>query len=218
MMVGKTVVRTWSRLQGSVSLSSAEADYYAMIAGLSEAMGLQHFLEELGLKFNIRLLTDSSAAKAGAERLGLLHQKHMKIRDLFLKDLVAQGVVTVEKINTKENPSDFLTKPVTAEVLDACLSRLSFCREAEKTYQVIMLESSNEYRAELEMEIERRVREVEGQIYVLVQRRKLLLHVWWIIHRWGWLPMRRYVVARSFVEDHENGRQSEKERTRSKSV
>ena len=107
MVLGRTVVRTWSRLQGSVSLSSAEAEYYAMIAGLSEAMGLQHFLEELGMKLSIRLLTDSSAAKAGAERLGLLHQKHMKIRDLFLKDLVAQGAVTVEKIGTKENPADF---------------------------------------------------------------------------------------------------------------
>jgi len=99
-------------LQGSVSLSSAEAEYYAMIAGLSEAMGVQHFLEELGMKLSIRLLTDSSAAKAGAERLGLLHQKHMKIRDLFLSDLVAQGAVTVEKIGTKENPADFLTKPM----------------------------------------------------------------------------------------------------------
>jgi len=181
-------------------------------------MGLQHFLEELGMKPSIRLLTDSSAAKAGAERLGLLHQKHMKIRDLFLKDLVAQGAVRVEKVGTKENPADFLTKPVTAVTLEACLGGLSFRRDVSEASQVAMLESSRGRRAEIEAEIEEKVSEVERQIYALVMRRKMLLDVWWIIHRWGWIPQRRYAVARSFVQDHDEEKGTKREKTRSRSV
>jgi hypothetical protein len=53
---------------------------------------------------------DSSAAKAGAERPGLLHVRHMQLRDLFLKDLVGRGILSITKIGTKENISDVLTK------------------------------------------------------------------------------------------------------------
>jgi len=68
------------------------------------------------------------------------------------------------------------------------------------------------------MEIEERVREVERQIHMLVLRRKLLLDMWWIIHRWGWLPERRCAVARSFVQDHDEEKGAKREKTRSRSL
>ncbi len=59
-----------------------------MIKGVQEAMALQTLLGELGLKVTITVYTDSSAAKASAEKPGLMHMKHMQLRELFLKQVV----------------------------------------------------------------------------------------------------------------------------------
>jgi hypothetical protein len=59
----------WSRTQASVALSSAEASFYAIATGITEAELAQHLWEEFsGMTLNIRILSDSSAARA-AEQL-----------------------------------------------------------------------------------------------------------------------------------------------------
>ena len=111
------MIRTWSTLQKVNALSWAEAEYLAMIKGVQEAMALQTLLGELGLKVTITVYTDSSAAKASAEKPGLMHMKHMQLRELFLKQVVQQGLVIIEKVNTLWNPADMLTKPVNGQVV-----------------------------------------------------------------------------------------------------
>ena len=83
--------------------------------GVQEAMALQTLFGELGLKVTITVYTDSSAAKASAEKPGLMHMKHMQLRELFLKQVVQQGLVVIEKMNTLWNPADMLTKPVSGQ-------------------------------------------------------------------------------------------------------
>ena len=62
--------------------------------------------------------TDGSAAKASAEKPGLMHMKHMQLRELFLKQIVQQGLIEVKKIGTKNNPADMFTKAVNKKVMD----------------------------------------------------------------------------------------------------
>ena len=111
------MIRTWSTLQKVNALSSAEAEYLSMIKGVQEAMALQTLLRELGHEVTITVYTDSSAAKASAEKPGLMHMKHVQLRELFLKQVVQQGIVVVEKVNTLRNPVDMLTKPVSGQVM-----------------------------------------------------------------------------------------------------
>ena len=73
-----------------------------MIKGVQEAMALQTLLRELGLKATITVHTDSSAAKASAEKPGLLHMKHVQV--------VQEDLVVIEKVNTLWNPADMLTR------------------------------------------------------------------------------------------------------------
>ena len=89
---GGCVIRTWSTLQKVNALSSAEAEYLSMIKGVQEVMALQTLLGELGLKVTITVYTDSSAAKASAEKPELLHMKHVQ--------LVQEDFVVIEKLNT----------------------------------------------------------------------------------------------------------------------
>ena len=110
-------------MQKPLVMSSAEGEYNSLVTGAQECRAIQTLLEELGVKTKIELRTDSSAAKGSCERVGLLHLKHMELRQLFLKDLVKSGLIEIVKIPTTLNVADMLTKPVTMEVLARCLAQ-----------------------------------------------------------------------------------------------
>ena len=58
----------WSRTQKARALSSGEAEYYAMATGCADGLGLQSLAQDLGWRVEVRIWTDSSAAKAVANR------------------------------------------------------------------------------------------------------------------------------------------------------
>ncbi len=80
-MYGSHCIKTWSSTQGVVALSSAEAEYYAMVDGVIKGKGIVSVGTELGI-FNkravIHLYTDSSAAKAHVCRKGTGRMRHME--------------------------------------------------------------------------------------------------------------------------------------------
>ena len=87
-----------------LALSSAEAEYMAMIKGVHEALALRIILLEMNIESIIEIFTDSSAAKCSAEKPGLMHMRHMQLRELFLKQIVQQGMVIITKLGKQENP------------------------------------------------------------------------------------------------------------------
>ena len=142
IMLGTHCVKAWCRNQGPIALSSAEAEYYAMVDGVARAKGLKLAAEELGVMGEIdveakpdafELFTDSSAAKAMASRRGSGHIRHIEVRHLWLQDEVARGVVKVWKLKGTENPADvgtkFLSKSDMAEKLGRINVRLEFARD-----------------------------------------------------------------------------------------
>ena len=99
----------WSVTQGAVALSSAEAEFYAMIEPVIRAKGLRNLAAELGfsdLENVVHVATDSSAAKSFVGRQGLGKMKHLEIRDLWLQKEVRDGKVIVSRVLGTENPSD----------------------------------------------------------------------------------------------------------------
>ena len=107
VIVGGMVVKSWSRTQRGRSLSSAEAEYYAIVTGAAEALAMQAMAEEMGW----RVHTDSSAGKAVASRRGLGRLRHIELKCLWVQELVQEQRIVVKKINGLENPADCLTKP-----------------------------------------------------------------------------------------------------------
>lgn len=61
---------------GGIALSSAEAEYYAMVEAATRAMGLRTLAKELGVNCEIVLHTDSSGAKSMASRRGVMKVRH----------------------------------------------------------------------------------------------------------------------------------------------
>ena len=48
-MSGKHCLRTWSTTQGTIALSTAEAELYAMVDGVPRMKGMKSMLVEFGL-------------------------------------------------------------------------------------------------------------------------------------------------------------------------
>ena len=112
-MIGSHCIKTWSASQGAVALSSAEAEFYAMIEAICRAKGLVGLAKEMGfgeLSNVIYLGTDSAAAKSFVNRRGLGKMRHIDIRDLWLQKEVAEGKAEISKIPGEENPADLMTK------------------------------------------------------------------------------------------------------------
>ena len=62
----------------------------------------------------IEIITDSTAAKGTASRIGIGKNKYLDVGWLWIQDLVKGGDITVVKINGKVNPGDLMTKPKSA--------------------------------------------------------------------------------------------------------
>ena len=63
MMINGTVVKHWSRTQATRALNTAEAEYYALVTGAAEGLGMQSMMADLGVSTQVRVWTDPNAAK-----------------------------------------------------------------------------------------------------------------------------------------------------------
>ena len=118
-MHGGHVIKSWSTNQATIALSSGEAEYYGMVKGASQAIGLRAIMDDLGvsLKRPIEINTDASAAIGIGSRLGIGKVRHIEVNQLWLQDKVYNGEISLNKVKTDENLADALTKAVSAEIL-----------------------------------------------------------------------------------------------------
>ena len=136
-MLGDHCIKTWSASQGAYALSSAEAELYAMIEGVTRAKGLVALAKELGFKELsnvVHLGTDSSAAKSFVSRRGLGKMRHLEIRDLWLQKEVLEGKVEISKIPGKENPADLMTKILGMKDIESRLAGMNIKVEKKERY------------------------------------------------------------------------------------
>jgi hypothetical protein len=79
-------------------------------------------MEELGKKKeNSRLYYDSESAIHLAKNSTFhLKTKHIQPRCHFIRSILEDGHLNLEKIHTSQNPADMLTKGVTREKLSSC--------------------------------------------------------------------------------------------------
>ena len=127
IMLGQHCIRTWSSTQGAIALSSAEAEFYALIDAVLRAKWAQSVLSELGAVVSpvAEACTDSSAAKSFVSRRGLGKMRHLELRDLWLQREVGDGKVLVKKVLGTENPADAMTKFLNRQALQDRLRRMS---------------------------------------------------------------------------------------------
>ena len=118
-MLGSHLVKSWSRTQDSVTLSSAEAELVALGKLAMEMLGIRSMGQEWEM-FQATLpsqcYADASAALSIAKRQGAGKMRHINVKSLWLQEKQLQSVLQYEKIKGEENPADGLTKHVRQEL------------------------------------------------------------------------------------------------------
>ena len=110
-MINKHVIKTWCNTQSVVALSSGEAEYYGLVRGGAQALGMRSILRDLGIECKIRLKTDATVAKSVASRKGCGKIRHIEVNQLWLQEKVNLGEIEIEKGRGEINRADALTKP-----------------------------------------------------------------------------------------------------------
>ena len=108
-MRGSHLIKHWSLTQGTVTLSSAEAELGGITRGASTSLGLVSIAADLGLTWSLELKTDSTAAIGICRRRGLGKIRHLATADLWVQDRIKAGDFKISKVLGTENVADILT-------------------------------------------------------------------------------------------------------------
>ncbi len=115
MMIGGHFIKAWSKTQGSVTLSSAEAELVAMCKLSAEVLGMMSLAKDLGEDLEGKIWADSSAALAIAKRRGAGKLRHINIGLLWIQEVEKVRGLVYGKVAGTQNPADLMTKGLGAE-------------------------------------------------------------------------------------------------------
>ena len=108
VFLGEHLLFFASSFQKSVALSSGEAELGAQVAGVAEGSSLQKLCAEFGLHLSLHSLCDPSAARGIMNRSGTGRMKHLEVKHLWVQELVAKKLLTVQWVPRQENAADVL--------------------------------------------------------------------------------------------------------------
>ena len=120
--LGGTTIFLALNLQKIVTLSTTEAEYVVVTEAGNEMIWLHGFLDELGKKQEMGILHSDSQSVIFLAKNSAFHSKskHIQTKYHFIRYLVEDKLVILEKICGSKNPTDMLTKGVTIEKLKLC--------------------------------------------------------------------------------------------------
>jgi len=104
-----------TRQQPSVALSTMESEFMAACAAAQESVWLLQLLQELSCTFlSPMIIFEDNKACIDYTKNPSNHQrtKHISVRYHFIRDLVAQQLLTLKPIASEDNLADIMTKPL----------------------------------------------------------------------------------------------------------
>ena len=104
------MIKSYSKQQKTVALSSAEAELHAMVAASAETLGIISLLADMGVHVGGEVFSDSTAALGIAQRQGIGKLRHVRTQALWVQEARAEGRLKYKKVLGSRNPSDALTK------------------------------------------------------------------------------------------------------------
>lgn len=111
-----------SRLQKCIALSTTEAEYIAITEGCKEILWMKKFLQELGQNQESYVLHCDSQSAIHLSKNSTYHSrsKHIDVRYHWIRDVLENKLLKVEKVHTNENGADMMTKPLSKEKTEFC--------------------------------------------------------------------------------------------------
>ena len=112
-MVGKHLVKTWSKTIPVLCLSSGEAELMYIVRGSTEALGLQALYKDIGLEVGLHMRSDATAAIGIVSPLGLGRVRHLVASDLWVQEKARSGSIRFSKVDGKQTLPTPSPKPWT---------------------------------------------------------------------------------------------------------
>ncbi|MCO5608072.1 hypothetical protein L7F22_062277 [Adiantum nelumboides] len=112
-----------SRLQKIVALSTTEAAYISATEASKEAIWLGRLVRDFGLPAHAPVLGYDSQSAVCLAKNAMFHArtKHIDVRYLFIRQVLDDGLVSLTKIKTQDNPADVLTKSLAKSQHEHCI-------------------------------------------------------------------------------------------------
>ncbi|XRB24798.1 RNA-dependent DNA polymerase [Pseudoscourfieldia marina] len=105
-------------LQTTVALSTVESEVMALTEAIKEAIYIRRLLESLGARKKAQLsFTRIQRAEALVDHpTSHRRTKHIEIRREFIKFHIGHETVKIERVSTKDQLADILTKPLRQDI------------------------------------------------------------------------------------------------------
>lgn len=124
-----SIVSQRASLQSVTALSTTEVEYVLATEGVKESIWMRGFISELGVPQDaIKVYCDShSSIYLAKNDIYQFKAMHIDIKYHFIRDIVVECKIKVDKIHTDENPIDMLTKSLSNTKFKHCLDLVGVC-------------------------------------------------------------------------------------------
>ena len=109
-MIGGHLIKSWSSIQPSITMSSGEAEMVGVTKAAAAALGFRSLMADLGLDWPVRVWTDSTASIGMCSRQGLGKVRHLDVQIMWIQQRVRNHDIDLYKVLGEENPADLMTK------------------------------------------------------------------------------------------------------------
>ena len=154
IMLGSHWIKSWSRTQATVALSSGEAELYAMIKASSEVLGVQSLMKDWGIKLSGQILGDASACLGVIRRQGLGKLRHVNTSYLWVQEKAANKELVYDKVLGAWNPADLMTKYLNLPDIEKHMKTMELYFQggrAESAPQVVSSEAASVQSVQIRM-------------------------------------------------------------------
>jgi hypothetical protein len=110
LMRGDHLLKTYSKTQTTIALSSGEAELYATVRASSEVLGICSIARDWGLELLGRVWADASAALGIVGRQGLGKVRHLDTNVLWVQEAALRKRLLYCKVKGEHNIADLMTK------------------------------------------------------------------------------------------------------------
>ncbi len=123
-----------SHLQSTVADSPNAAEYIALYESAVASVSLHNLVSEIGIELTKTCVIyedNNGSRRLAMDGMGQKKARHLETKHHLVQELCSQGKVTVERIPTKDQPADLLTKGShTGKQFSHLLDRLGVVNQA----------------------------------------------------------------------------------------
>ncbi|GJY15479.1 hypothetical protein Tco_0385901 [Tanacetum coccineum] len=122
-----------SQKQTTLAISIIKADYVAAERACKQALWMKQAIKDYDIYCEDVLVFCDNKGAIDLSKNSVHHSrtKHIKIRDHSLRDKVQKGYIIMEKVASKDNSADILTKPLKRETFNHLRLGLRMLRHEE---------------------------------------------------------------------------------------